>query len=213
MSVHLFTVTFQSQSEIPADSMVNTWHFEGSGSDPVNVADMLTDFYDAVPTGQTTSIAEKWSSQVLSGNYTIRGYDLADPKPRAPIYEVTRTLTELPSTQPLPTEVAVCMSYHSALASGVPAGRRRGRVYLGGWNENQQSGGRPLPAVRATVAAAGRDLIQASNASVSWEWQQYSPTTGEGNIVVGGWCDDAWDTQRRRGQAATTRTSFTGGTP
>lgn len=213
MSVHLFTITFEATTAIPADNVVNTWYFEGSGTDPQNVGDMLSDFYDVAPTGETVGISSFMSDDALTGDYTIRAYDLSDPEPRAPVYEWESALAGI-STQPqLPDEVALVFSYHSALASGVPAGRRRGRIYLGGLRTGAADGARPSAAIRAVMAASGRDLIQASNASVSWQWQQYSRTTSTGNVVVGGWIDDAWDTQRRRGRDASTRTLFTGGTP
>lgn len=214
MSVHLFTVAFENDTELPKDNMVNTWYFEGSGSDPENVADMLTDFYTVVPTGGGFGISGYMSEQVLTGEYTIKAYDLADPKPRAPIYTVTRNMPGMSAAAALPSEVALCMSYAAAATSGVPAARRRGRIYLGGFIASANgSDGRPNSALRGDIARAGRDLIQASNASVSWEWQQYSQTNALGNIVASGWVDDAWDTQRRRGEAASSRITFTGGTP
>lgn len=213
MSVHLFTVGFESITELPADTMINTFHFEGSGADYANVADMLTDFYEDVPTGGSDSICTHISSRALTGDITIKAYDLSDPEPRPPVYTNERTLVGLTNSEALPDEVALCMSYHAAPAAGVAPARRRGRIYIGGWVQTACVNGRPTAGVRSVIARSGRDLIQASNASVSWEWQQYSPTLGVGNIVTGGWVDDSWDTQRRRGLASTARTSFTGGTP
>mgnify|MGYP000692077407 CR=1 FL=1 len=131
MSVHLFQVTFEAATEIPRDRIVNTWHFEGSGSDPENVADMLTDFYDSAIGGGIGTVSSLMTDQALEGTYWIKGYDLSDAEPRAPIYEDERLLANMDNTAPLPTEVALVMSYHATFASGVPAGRRRGRVYLG----------------------------------------------------------------------------------
>lgn len=217
MAIFLYTVAFESATSIPADTMVNTWHFEGSGSDPVNVADMLTDYYEDVPTGAAGSIVGAMTAQAFTGDIVINAYNLSDPKPRAPVYTVARTLAGIGSGTPLPSEVALVMSYHAASGSGVPPARRRGRVYLGGFGTGASgtSGGsaRPTAAIRLTIASAGRDLIQASNASVSWSWVQYSQLTSTANLVTGGWCDDSWDTQRRRGAASTVRTTFTGGTP
>lgn len=213
MSVHKFTVAFTHTSNVPADNLVNTWYFEGGGSDPENVADMLTDFYDAVPAGGTDSVSDYLSNSVLTGEYRIKAYDLSDPEPRAPVYEDVRNLIELQTAAALPDEVALVFSYHAQLASGVPQARRRGRIYLGGIVAQQNDVGRPASNIRNVLVRAGRDLIQASNASTSWEWQQYSTLLGVGNIVVGGWVDNAWDTQRRRGRAATSRVLFTGGTP
>lgn len=213
MATFLFTVTFTAISELPADNLVNTWHFEGSGSDFDNVGDMLEDFYTTTPDGQIGPISDFMTSQTITGDYTMKAYDLSDPKPRAPQWEETRTLVELPNAAGLPDEVALVMSYHASPLSGVSAARRRGRVYLGGLASAANVVGRPATAFRTIVAAAGRDLIQASNASTSWDWVQYSPTANAANTVVGGWVDDSWDTQRRRGRQATSRVVFTGGVP
>lgn len=213
MAIFLFTATLGSNTNLPEDAMVNTFHFEGSGSDPENVVDMIQDFYIVVPSGQSTSIATFMTSAALNGDLTVRGYDLSDTPPRAPVIEQERDLTGLGSGDALPTEVALVMSYHAQYASGVQPARRRGRIYLGGFAASINQGGRPGGGLRQAVQRAGRDLIQASNASVSWDWVQYSPTNGTANLVVGGWIDNAWDTQRRRGIAPTSRDTFTGGTP
>lgn len=213
MSVHKLLVIFEADSELPADAMVNTLYFEGSGSDPENVFDMVFDFFDADPTGLTSPISEYMSNAALTGQVTFKLYDLADAEPRVPVAEETRTLANISSSAALPTEVALVFSYHSAFTSGTAAARSRGRIYIGGLAAFTNTNGRPASTLTGTMAAAGRDLIQASNASVSWEWQQYSTLTETGRIAVGGWVDNAWDTQRRRGLDSTVRTTFTGGTP
>nr|CRY96766.1 hypothetical protein [uncultured prokaryote] len=217
MALYLFTVSFESATELPADQIVNTWHFEGSGSDYDNVGDMLKDFYDSVPTGETRAISEYMSSNSITGNYVIKAYDTTDPKPRVPQWEDTGTLIEVSAGAALPSECAVCFSYSAAGLSGTSPARRRGRVFIGGLGtfaaESVAGSARPKVEMQDVMAASGRDLIQASNASVSWEWRQYSPTSDASALVTGGWVDNAFDTQRRRGPDATTRTSFTGGTP
>lgn len=213
MSVHLFTVTLQSSTELPADAMVNTFYFEGGGSDPDNVGDMLYDFYNVQPTDATFSIAELFTTQALTGVMDVKGYDLAQPRPRAPMFDEQYELEGLGVGEALPTEVALCLSYRAEYASGVPAARRRGRIYLGGFQAGFNTQGRPTASARTTMATSARDLLQAANSAVSWEWQQYSQTLGVGTQVVAGWVDDAWDTQRRRGLPPSQRTTWTATTP
>lgn len=213
MALFKWTITFEGESELPADGIVNTWHFEGSGSDPDNVRDMIRDFYVLTPTGSTYSISSCFPEGSVTDQYTIRAYNMDLPEPRPPVYEYTGTLPSLSSGDALPTEVALVMSYHAAPVSGVPAARRRGRVYLGPFSESVNTDGRPVTGLINTIVRAGRDLIQASNAATSWTWVQHSPTAGTSSLVTGGWCDNAWDTQRRRGQDTTSRSTFTGGTP
>jgi hypothetical protein len=40
------------------------------------------------------------------------------------------------------------------------------------------------------------------------EWAIYSPTANLHKTITDIWVDDAWDTQRRRGLAPTTRDTF-----
>lgn len=213
MSVHLFTMTFQSDSELPRDSMVNTFYFEGGGSDPENVGDMLYDFYQEQPTDSTFSIAEAMTTTALTGVVTIKGYDLADPQPRAPIYDDTRTLTGLGVGDALPTEVALVLSYRADYESGVPAARKRGRIYLGGLQAGYNVAGRPTSTLCSNIAKSARDLLVAANSSVSWSWVQYSQTLEVGSAVQAGFVDNAWDTQRRRGTEANDRVTWTATTP
>lgn len=213
MSVHLCTASIQAATNLPEDAMVNTFYFEGSGADPTNVFDMVTDFYEDVPTGATRSIFGWMGQENVGDELTLTLYDLADSPPRAPIATSTRTIIGPGTGECLPSEVALCLSYQTSVASGQPQARRRGRIYIGGLLMAASQDSRPVSGIITTLACAGRDLIQASNASVSWEWQQYSRTNAAGNIVTGGWVDNAWDTQRRRGLAPSARTLWDGGTP
>jgi hypothetical protein len=205
MPHHLFTTTLDSDTGLPEDGVVNTWHFDGPGADPDNVGDMLHDFFNTVPTGQSVSLASRLSGDLLDGNMTIKGYDMSDPEPRAPVYEDTFTLTGLNTGDPFPPEVALCLSYQGANESGTPQSRRRGRVYIGPWASVADNVGRPSSTTQTILCAAARDLLDAANSALSWTWVQYSPTTTLTTPVVGGWVDNAWDSQRRRGWAPTSR--------
>lgn len=213
MALHKFTATFQTFTELPEDSIVNTWWFEGGGGDPENVYDMLYDFYNVVPTGGTLGIGGYMSDDHFTGQVTIKGYNMATPEPRAPMFEQQFEMPVLSTAESLPGEVALVLSYHAQPVSGTPMARLRGRVYLGPFAENTNTQGRPISALRLDIARSARDMLQASNASTSWEWRQNSPTRVASSIVVGGWVDDSWDSQRRRGWQSTTRTTWTGGTP
>lgn len=213
MATFLFTVTFQGISLLPRDTMVNTWYFEGSGTDTDNVEDMLMDFYDKAPAGGGAQISGNFSTQSITDLVVIRSYNLSEPKPRAPHSTATRSLANLGTGECLPNEVSLVMSYRAEYESGVRAARRRGRIYLPPMIEAANTLGRPSGSILNLVGRAARDLLAASNASASWEWVQYSETTGESHEVVAGWVDNAWDTQRRRGVDPTTRTPWTATTP
>ena len=203
-------IRIPSFTNIPADTIVNTWHFDNTAfpvSDWDNVRDMLRDFYDAQSVG-TFSITQFMTEESVQSEWSIAGYNLDDPEPRAPLYESSFEVTGLnESAVPLPREVALVLSMQAEPVSGVPQARRRNRKYLGPFGINALANdGRPSPNLRNVIAYSARDLLNAAQASASWGWRLYSPTTSQTMEPHDGWVDDAWDTQRRRGWDLTSRT-------
>jgi hypothetical protein len=211
---HQFNVTFQHPDGNPENVWVNTWHFShiGPPSDFDNVRDMLEDFYTEVPTGTTLSIESFFPDSMFSPTASVTAYNLADPEPRVPVY--TSTFAVGPSSaDSLPTEVSLCLSLHAEFVSGSPNARRRNRKYLGPFVIGSNSDGRPGNDLVECVLMSARDLLAASEASASWDWVTWSPTASQEHEVVGGWVDNAWDTQRRRGLDPTLRGLWTSSTP
>lgn len=204
------------QTNIPKDVTQNTWHFLVTGSidDALMTAvhTALTDFYNVV-------------DQYMPGNNlvttrTAKFYDLGQPAPRAPL--ATKTSVHTYSAQPaLPEEVAIVLSFQGDPLSGANQKRRRGRVYLGPFSQTVCTTllGRTRvdTAVRTALIAAAQTLHNTSLAATGWKWCVYSRTSAnEGGSseswavpVAQGWIDDAFDTQRRRGPAPSTRSTFT----
>jgi hypothetical protein len=223
--------TYNHLSGMAEDAVVNTFHFSsGSGGAAVNattgaqVAELVLDFYDESHTGQTnqiqTYIAE---ASMAASRHTIKVYDLDDDEPRVPVYQVTTNNgTANNAVAPGPAEVALCLSYRSTIESGTPMARRRGRIYIGPLNasvgEVDVAGHfRPLATVRNNLVMAGRGL-QVTARTAGWPWvvrHGGGSVDGEGTTLAFSseifhcWCDDAFDTQRRRGPKPTTRTSVT----
>jgi hypothetical protein len=115
----------------------------------------------------------------------------------------------------LPDEVACCLSYrHFPYDAGINPQSQRGRIYFGPLNPDafEGSGGgdewntppRPATAFKNILAAAASDLEDANDADNTWI--VYSRVLDQGFAVTDGWIDNAFDTQRRRGVAATART-------
>jgi len=211
MPLFKFQVTIPTDSAIPKDFVTNTWHFYRTAAAPItdydNVRDMLEDFYATAPSGGGSALTTYFAA-ALGGPAVVKAYNLADTIPRAPVYESTFTFNPTGTNQ-LPAEVALVMSFQAPRVSGVPQSRRRNRVYLGPWGTNAgQSTGRPDSTVTTQITRAGSDLIDAANASATWDWVVYSGTTGEYEVVNNGWVDNAWDTQRRRGLAPSSRIAF-----
>jgi hypothetical protein len=212
MSVYKFQVTFPMDTAIPADSVTNTWHFNGfpagGATDFDNARDMLKDFYHTVPTGGGSAL-DTFFTDRLSTPAIVKAYALEDPIPRAPAYESTFPVGAS-ATGGTPHEVALVLSFQSARASGINQARRRNRVYLGPFGTpSLNSDGRPSGTLLTQVQRCASTLRAAATASVVWDWVTWSETEGADHVVVGGWVDNAWDTQRRRGVNATARTTFT----
>lgn len=200
MTLHRFDVILQPDSNLPADVVINTWHFD-EVSAPFgnydNVRDMLEGFYDTV--------GPYMPANYLQSQALVRAYDLTQPEPRVPVYESAFTWTQGAGAF-LPTEVALVLSVRAEYASGTPNARRRNRKYLGPFiATTNTTAGRPSSALITDLAAAAGQMLNEALASVSWNWVVYSPTEGASYPVIGGWVDDAWDTQRRRGVSPSTR--------
>jgi len=137
----------------------------------------------------------------------------------------TRTFT-LPApytgAKPLPQQLAACISFHADL-TGVsehgpggtrPAARRRGRVYFGPLNDialQEGSGGigaQTIATVVFTDLAKAFGVLKTNLATDNWTLSVFSRVDGLAYQVVGGYCDDAWDVQRRRKQITTGRVTF-----
>jgi hypothetical protein len=207
-------VVFQGMSNTPEDVVVNTYHFVSPDYAIVNrdlVRDYLVELYNTtVPAPGTGKIAESMSSFLsrVANASKIKVYDLAEPKPRTPTtYSWTLAANSGGALVELPAEVAVCASFYAL--QNRP--RYRGRVYLGPWVSNVlqdalNDRSRPQTTLIDTIAGAFNRLLLKPGTGPKLAIQ--SNADGQARIATNGWVDDAWDTQRRRGQDAKSRTLF-----
>lgn len=224
-------VTIPHTSGLPADACVNTWAYSipGTGDRDLLAIDFrtrLTAFYGAwnVNFG---------SAQYAWQNARVKVIDMLDENPRFPFYDASLNLSASSGTAyDLPSEVAIVLSFEGERTSGTNMRRRRGRVYCGplqnGAGDNQTV---PAGLLSAIVTAAGSNLLNPTAPNDLTDWCVYSSYTHHG-IPVGTritkddpeipdnlpasfvpvtrcWVDNAYDTQRRRGVGATTRTIVT----
>jgi hypothetical protein len=200
-------VIFRGLSGVPEDVYTNTFYFRNDNfaGGHETVADQLRDdleqFYNDPPTTVATpvSILAHYSSQVVSPEVEVRVYDLGQPAPR---YPKIRTFTgTIPNTMALPSEVAACLSYVSE--ENQP--RNRGRIYLGPLSQSASE----LADNRAVVKLNFRHSALASAQRLidkpTFTWSLWSPTSAQMKQITGLWMDNAYDTQRRRGERATHR--------
>ena len=205
-------VVLQGISNLPEDRFVNNFYFRTAvpgafpeETDYANIADRLPRFYNTAGPGGN-SIAKYMSSEIMktTNSAQIRMYHLGEEKPREP-HVVTWTLGSTADSARLPHEVAIVGSFYST--RNIP--RRRGRVYIGPLNLSalDQTNGRPHAQLRVAVIEAMDALDFAAGGN---EWVTYSTVLVGGTFhdVTNGWCDNAFDTQRRRGVDATSRNIF-----
>ena len=224
-----FQATLPSVGGAPEDAVVNTFTCSGFTStidEGQTVAaafiDDVADYYDAIGHWLNESVSRAALACKIEG----RQVNLATGDLGALVAALEFTLVAPIDTTAWPREVAIVSSFHGELggvAEDVPAGppgpegnihpaaRRRGRRYIGplaagalgdGWVERSQGVPAPGPDLINDIVAA--EIAFANNAGpVVW-----SRAGHEAVDVVGGWVDNEFDIQRRRGQKSTARTSW-----
>ena len=215
MANALLVVRSPHDSGLPKDVTINTFSIN-TAAEPIEdveleLSELIEDFYKQANTNHPI---DWYLSNVLTSAFQIVAYDRADPEPRVPIWthNSTRSASWPGSSTPYPSEVAVTLSFQAAAVSGVPQASRRGRIFLGPLNPGAAAftSGVARPAqifIDDLCVAAAR--LRADAITAGFRWQVWSPKLGSGADVASGWVDNALDTQRRRGEAATTRTIFT----
>jgi hypothetical protein len=177
------------------------------GSNPLGDATAITNalktFYSAFATSYLSNL-------LATNGHEVKYYDLPGVTPNYPVAEQTFNLTAVPAGTPLPSELAVVLSFQGARTPGFPQARRRGRIYLGPLGTGANTSGRPTAALitaMATQAAAFKTTIDALASDT--EWAIWSVANQAPVDITGGWIDNAFDVQRRRGVEETSRTTWT----
>lgn len=225
-------VILAHKSGLPRDVCVNNFYFL-TATTPATTAeldairDALIDFYNTVDAGSSRSIANNIGDTIDRGankcqmkHYDVTGHLDGSIAGSFQLLHGWTLGAKTAGYTSYPDEVAVCMSFHSTYASDPefgpggtrPRARDRGRVYLGPWT----SGGSVADGTtnrlsisagtRGMIAAAATRLIAAGATGPDWAvWSRKNATM---DPVTGGWVDDAFDTQRRRGEDPVGRTTF-----
>jgi len=213
---YIAQVVLDRDGALPEDRIINVMHFEGDDQAPTPDRER----WDELAPGLASRLVTFYQSRgpimaaTLAGTGTIKLYDFSDPKPRIPRFE--QSFTFVPATTAFPGEVALVISFEGASEPGVNMRRRRGRIYLGPLATGAASGTytadvRPLASRMNETVSSFVTMATGSNGAA--RLAIFSPTTlsGGGSVdqawtdAVAVWVDDAFDTQRRRGARATTR--------
>lgn len=205
-------VVFQGTSNLPNDRYVNTFHFTRSvlssgamtEAEEDEIATRLVAFYN---TDYPTFAIANYLSVLIhreADTSQIRIYDMGESEPREPHIH-TWTLAAAEGGGRQPQEAALCMSFYSE--RNIP--RQRGRVYLGPFESiaTAAATARPDPVLRQ-VGVNAMEALVASNDIMRWCTLHHTSLVAQQIPVTAGWCDDEWDTQRRRGLKSTSRIVF-----
>lgn len=155
--------------------------------------------------------------------HQMKFYDLSEPAPRQPIFTGTFTKNDNAAAK-LPAEVAVVLSLKGDVPQGQNVQRGRGRIYLGPLNvramTEDANDARVTVAFRQVIAKAAVRLNDEVAGNATWvihsagarevdpnnNNKRTGPLLPAINVNVdGGYVDDAFDTQRRRGVVNTSR--------
>jgi hypothetical protein len=202
------------------DVSENTFWFSTPGSpDGDNYAEVITNvtqFYNEPPSGGGSNSIGYYLSSVISRTaceLVVRSIDVATGAQLTDNVHSAFTLDAAGTTNNLPLEVSLCLSFKGS-RTGAPAGRTRGRVYVGPLQTaTATTGGAAYPIPTTTfvnLLAAKADDVKGVGEGGECPWVIYSRSDREVAIVEGGWIDNEWDTQRRRGVAANSRVIWPG---
>lgn len=191
MTVLRMQVSVWQDSLAPRDAINITPHFEMTGA--------LQDA-DALCESLADAIAGYYAGE---GQIRVRSYDAEGTPPVYPNGEAIRNLGLAPAST-VNREVAICLSYYA----GQNRPRQRGRLYIP-CSLIGQAPSSPRPSAAAISSVAALVPILAGLGGVDVDWVVWSRVDQEARKVTNWWVDDTWDTQRRRGLAATTRTTGT----
>jgi hypothetical protein len=227
-------VSIPHDSGLPEDVVVNTFHFR-TVSDEISATDLddvdaaLTALYTSPVAPSVNSLDDFISDTINGASASIKYYDMAAAEPRVPLRTDPLALS-IPAGNGLPGEVAIVCSFEALPLSGIPQARHRGRIYLGPVKSSTGA----LDGSEFRVSSGVRDVINAQFkrmrdtmvAHANLNWIVYSAGARDNTdpdipyderplqpplhgVVMRGWTDNAYDTQRRRGPKATARTSWT----
>jgi hypothetical protein len=221
MTVARALVRLQRDGALPEDDVMNVIHFKGGTGTALTAADAQA-LANAVKASYDGS-SILWGAQ-LTGVGTVQIYNISDAPPRVPAAMASISISPAPASDPLPGEVAVCVSFQAVPISGQNQRRRRGRLYIGplGKSVATHTQGNADARVDATRQAQIRDFLNSLTPVTgvditSWNLAVYSPTADAQGasvndsavIATEGWVDNSFDTQRRRGARTTARLTFT----
>lgn len=201
MSLMAVQCTMSYTDTLVPDMTTHTLHYADGTPSPLSdpdYASVASDVGHALQTYYTTV------SSTDSRGFMTRVYELDDATPRAP--KVDHVIAPGgPTPDALgPRQVAQVLAFFS---QGRNLPRNRGRIYLGPFQYSVMAGWHVNPGIMTACAALATALGAAGPDSV--KWVTFSTVGAGHHDVTNWWCDNRWDTQRRRLPKATARNAGT----
>lgn len=194
-------VILHTADAIPANYINNQFclgHPDGDGPVVADTVTAIKAFYD-----ELRSIC--LTADIAQNGHEMKFYALPGVEPNYPYAEETWNFTSAPTGTGLPRECAIVLSFQGSRAAGFPQARRRGRIYIGPVLANTNVSGRPSSTTTQDIADAAEALRTALLVDPQHYWAVWSTVDQEAVQIENGWVDNAFDTQRRRGVATTSR--------
>lgn len=232
MLIDLVTVQFQHRSGLVKDNPVNSFVFAGetdfTTADLVAIEAKLTAFYNTNDSTTSLNVASFISPCIsrtqapVFRHYNIDG-KLAGGPHGSPVRTQAMALLGAASAGnvALPSEVAACMSFAANFGTDAefspgarPRARDRGRVYIGPLNaiaiaeDATTHKAMLISSLKDTLGHNGARLMNAHSTDQS-AWVVWSRKNASVKPVTSIQVDDAFDTQRRRGEKASVRSTYT----
>lgn len=222
----LVRAVMHAASGLPADDVINDFAFKLVGGGPVeadylNLLSAVSSFYRDVTTSTGNAVGGYISSQIpRTVTHRVDMYDLSGGLPLgSPVFSSDWLGPDtVIGTEGCPTEVAGCLSFHADLTdipeeAGAtrPRARRRGRLFVGPLSTAAYNKTTPPYSLTTNFGTTLREAaVRLADAAAAddWLWSVWSRTDSVLRQIVGGFTDNAPDTQRRRGFKATSRTTF-----
>lgn len=224
-------VTWNKFSGVERDVVMNTFHYEGPSSpSDGDMSNWINHYYEwfnvAAPfTGLKLAIYMSEALAVGANAFTVQFFRLpSNPgNTGSPIRTFSQSMSSVwLASKPLPNEVAACLTLQSFPTGQIPeegpgdtrpAARRRNRVYIGPLNVDALDVVLTTKEPKLSDSFAGTLVYQYKEAMVTgmqaagWTPVCFSKANWDAHRPVIAWCDDQADTQRRRGNDATMKTS------
>lgn len=206
-----------------------------------SLKDAIRRFYDVTGTSQAAAVSAYMSRMIrrdATTPHVIDFYDISghlDGSPHgSPVFSRAFDIVTTNTSVPLPSEVSLALTlrgtgWSTALVETAdgsdpgteldrPRSRKTGKIYVGPFTTSALAAaatpyqGRPDSGLINDLAYAGKHLAEKVAADTSGaRWCIWSRSDEFLYTITDVQVDDAWDTQRRRGPDATTRTTLSTG--